>query len=73
LCHSKTDPPLILDKDAVLAFAIAVQKFKPITRQGSKIPKRRSGFQASFIRTECANSGEWIDPPSGSEVPGPFA
>jgi hypothetical protein len=60
-----------LIKDAVLAFATAAQNFKPIARQGSKIPRRRSGFQAVELHPRgVRNSGGCIDPLSGSEISG---
>lgn len=40
----ETDPPLIVDTNAVLAFAIASQGLKPVAGQRRKIPHRRSGL-----------------------------
>ena len=52
----ETDPPLIIDPHAVLAFAVALQRFEPIARKRREIPDRRGGFQ--LIQLQFGLSGE---------------
>jgi hypothetical protein len=33
----KTDSPLVIDTDAPLAFAVAFQRFQPVSRRGAKL------------------------------------
>src|SRR5213592_4522470 len=42
----KTDPPLIVDADAVRALPIALQRFKPVAGQRRQIMKDVRGFKA---------------------------
>jgi hypothetical protein len=37
ICPPKTDPPLIIDPDAVETFSVAFQYFEPVTRRHAKI------------------------------------
>jgi hypothetical protein len=42
----ETDAPLIVDADAVLPLAIALQRFEPVSRQRRQILKDVRGFEA---------------------------
>jgi hypothetical protein len=46
---AKTDPPLVIDSDAVLAFSLAFQSFQSVAWRRSQISKlllRRGGIKA---------------------------
>jgi hypothetical protein len=42
----EADPPLVIDPNAVLSLSVALQGFKSVTRQSTKILKLNSRFQA---------------------------
>lgn len=39
---NETNPPLVIDANGMLTFAIAVQRFQPVTGRGAKVRKRLS-------------------------------
>lgn len=45
----KTDAPLVVDADAVLALAIPHQHFQPVARRATQEIQRRRGFQLSQL------------------------
>jgi hypothetical protein len=42
---SETDPPLVVDANAVLAIPVALQGFKPIARRDPQVIQGRGGIQ----------------------------
>ena len=69
----EADPPLIVNADAVLAFAIANQRFKTIAGQSDKVLKGRGRLQTVKLQARGAfKSRECLDPFSGGEVSGPL-
>jgi hypothetical protein len=68
----KTDPPLIVDANAVLALTVTFQRFESVTRQRTNIFKLNSCFQAIKLEPGSAfNSRECFDSFTGREVSGP--
>jgi hypothetical protein len=69
----KTDPLLIVDADAALAFAVPFQGFKTVARQGRKIADRRGRLEAVQLQT-CGplDAGKGFDPFSNGELGGPL-
>ena len=47
----ETNPPLIIDTDAVLTLAISQQRFKTIAGQGRKVSQRRGRLQTVELQT----------------------
>ena len=69
----KTNPPLVIDADAVLALTVSEQNFKPVAGQNGKVSEHRGGLKTIQLEASGAfDSGEGLDPFSGSEVPGPL-
>jgi hypothetical protein len=69
----KANPPLIVDADAVLAFAISGQRLKTVAGQGGQILQRNGGLQAVQLEACGAfDAGERFDSLALSEVPGPL-
>jgi hypothetical protein len=67
----KAYPPLIIDADAILAFAVALQRFKTVAGQRRKVLDRRSRFQTVKLHASGPlNAGKGFDPFPGSEVEG---
>jgi hypothetical protein len=58
----KTDPPLVVDADAVLALAFAPQGFQPIAGQSEEILQARRRLQSlqSYLRLTC-ETGKFLD------------
>src|ERR1019366_7484053 len=63
----KTDPPLLVDADAVLSLPIAGQCFETVAGQDGKVPERRSRFQPVELQARWTlDSRKRFDPlPSG--------
>jgi hypothetical protein len=67
----KTDPPLLVDADAVLPLTIAGQGFETISGQGGKVLERLSLFPAGRASgAPCRSMPESALPVSGGEVSG---
>src|SRR5271166_1162506 len=65
--------PLVVYAYAVLAFAVAMQRFKTIAGQRGEVPQRHSRFQAvQFKARRPFKTRERLDAGSGSKVPGAF-
>jgi hypothetical protein len=45
---TNTDPPLVIDADAVLSFAVALQGLKPVSRRHSEVVQARSLCQHNY-------------------------
>jgi hypothetical protein len=41
----EANPPLVIDADAVLALAVALERFEPIAGQSGKVFQTRRGFE----------------------------
>jgi hypothetical protein len=52
----ETDPPLIVDPDAVLAFAVATKLLEPIPRRRAKIDERLCGVQDQELTQRESNN-----------------
>jgi hypothetical protein len=59
----EADPPLVVDADAVLAFAVTAQGLQRVAGQGREVLQARSGFQPvePFFSLSC-ETGELLDP-----------
>jgi hypothetical protein len=58
----ETNPPLIVDADAVLSFSFALERLKPIARQSGEVGERNRSIQAIEFETGCPlKSGERFD------------
>jgi len=69
----KANPPLIVDADAVLAFAISGQRLKTVAGQGGQILQRNGGLQAIQLEARGAfDAGKRFDSIALGEVPGPL-
>ncbi len=69
----KANPPLIVNANAVLALAVAYQRFKTVPRQCGKVPKRRSRFHTVKLQARGSfKYGECLDPFPGGEFSGPL-
>ena len=65
----ETNPPLIVDSDAVLALSISLQRFKTIARQDGEISELNGGFQAVQLQARRAlATGERLDTFAGREI-----
>ncbi|MBB4188877.1 hypothetical protein GGE07_005556 [Sinorhizobium terangae] len=51
ICPYEAYTPLIIDPDRVLAFSIALQRFKSISRRGTQVVKSGSTFRIVNLRT----------------------
>src|ERR1700746_2081643 len=68
----EANPPLIVNADAVLALAVAYQRFKTVTRQCGKIPQRRSRFHTVRLQARRSfKTRECLNPFPGGEFSGP--
>jgi hypothetical protein len=69
----ETNPPLIVNADAVLALAVAHQCFKAIARQGGEITERCSRLHTIKLET-CRpfEAGQRLYTSPGSELSGPL-
>ena len=64
-------PPPVIDTDAVLAFAVAFQRFKAVAGQRRKILECRGRFQTVKLQEGGPlNAGKGFDPFAGSKVEG---
>jgi hypothetical protein len=64
---------LIVDTDAVLALAIAYQRFKSVPGQRGKVPQRRGSLHAVKLQARGPlKSREGLDPFPSGEVSGPL-
>ena len=62
-------PPLVIDTDAVLAFAVAFQRFKAVAGQRRKILGCRGRFQTVKLQASgTINAGKGFDPLPGSDL-----
>ena len=69
----KTNPPLIVNADAVLAFAVSSQRLEMIARQGGQVLQRNGGLQTIQLEARGAfDAEERFDSLALSEVPGPL-
>jgi len=67
----ETNAPLIVDPDAVLPLAIALQRFKSVARKSSEIPERSGCLEAIQLETGGSlETGECLDTFTGCEAPG---
>jgi hypothetical protein len=67
----KAYPPLVIDADAVLAFAVAFQRFKAVAGQRRKVLERRSRFQTVKLQAGgLLNAGKGSNPFPSREVEG---
>jgi hypothetical protein len=67
----KAYPPLVIDADAVLAFAIAFQPFKAVAGQRRKIPDPRGRFQPVKLQPGGPlNAGKGFNPLPGGKIEG---
>src|ERR1700739_1706768 len=65
----ETDPPPIIDSDAVLALSISAQRFEPVTRQGGEIAQRRRSLETVQLQLgRTLNAGKRLDPFPGGEI-----
>ena len=65
----KTDPPLIVDPDAVLALAIARQRLETVSWQCCQVLKEMGGFDTIELESgRPLNPGECLYPFAGGEV-----
>src|ERR1035441_6056430 len=64
----ETDPPAVVDPDAVLSFAVAGQRFETIAGQGCEVPNSRGRFQPVELQTRRPlDSGECSQPHSSGK------
>jgi hypothetical protein len=67
----ETNAPLIVNPDAVLPLAIAMQRFKSVARKGSEIPERSGCLEAIQLETGGSlETGECLDAFTGRESAG---
>src|SRR5216684_493062 len=58
----KTNPPLVIDANAVLTLSLTCERLKPIARQHEKVLERGSDFQPVELQAGRAfDSGEGFD------------
>src|SRR5262245_51104102 len=68
----EANPPLIVDADAVLAFAISGQRLKTVTGQSSQVLHRGGGLQTVQLEARgTLDSGKRFDSLAARKVPGP--
>ena len=68
----ETDPPLIVDADTVLAFAVAKQSLEAIPGQSRQISEGSCGLATAKLKARGAfKPGEPFDPVASGEVSGP--
>src|SRR5579864_7015175 len=66
----KTNPPLIVNPDAVLSFAVSLQSFKAITWQNGKVRQRHGCFESVELEPGGAfDAGKRFNMPTGREIP----
>ena len=69
----EANPPLIVNADAVLALAVAYQRFKTVPGQRGEISQRRSSLHTVKLQARGPfKSRECLNPFSGGEFPGPL-
>src|SRR5260370_2027867 len=69
----KASPPLVVDADAVLAFAVALQRLDPIPGQNGKAPVCERRFEPVQLHASGAfDTGESFHAFSGGEVGSPL-
>jgi hypothetical protein len=69
----ETHPPLVVDADAVLAFAVSGKRFKTIAGQRGNILQRKRDLKTVELEACGAfDSEERLDLSAGSEIPGPL-
>ena len=67
----EANPPLVVDADAVLVFAIPFPALKTVAGQGSQVSERNGGFQTIQLQTRGASDGrKRLDTLAGCEVAG---
>jgi len=69
----KAYPPLVVDADTVLAFAVAPQRFEAVAGQRRKVLEARGRFQTVELQTGGPlYAGKGFDPFAGGEDRGPL-
>src|SRR5258708_25079023 len=69
----KAYPPLVVDADAVFAFAVALQRLEPIPGQNRKVPDCERRFEPVQLHASGAfDTGESFHAFSGGEVGSPL-
>jgi len=69
----ETNPPLVIDADAVLAFPVPEQRLETVARQGGKVLQRHGRLETIKLqRRGPLDSRERLDPLAGREFPRPF-
>ncbi len=69
----ETDPPLVVDADAVLAFAVAFEPFQAVPGQRAKVLERDGRLQTVEPQLGLVfDARKGFDPLAGGEVPGAF-
>jgi len=69
----ETDPPLVINANAVLALSVAVERFETVARQAGKITECLGRLET--VKLELRGSldrGERFDSPTGGERPRSF-
>src|SRR3990172_2811406 len=69
----KTDPPLVVDANAVLALPVAAERFEAVARQAGKVHECRGRLQTVELELRGPlNRGTRLDSLAGGEGPGSF-
>src|SRR6267143_3894556 len=69
----ETDPPLIVDTNAVLTLPVPDQRLETVARQRAKVLQRHGRLEAVELQLRGPfDSRERLDPLAGGELPGPF-
>src|SRR5438445_7837887 len=69
----ETDPPLIVDTNAVLTLPVPDQRLETVARQRAKVLQRHGRLEAVELQLRRPfDSRERLDPLAGGELPGPF-
>src|SRR6185503_1218987 len=69
----EANPPLVVDADAVLAFAVSHQCFKPVAGQSGEILQRNGRFEpVKFQARGTLDPGESLDPFTAGKLLSPL-
>ncbi len=69
----KTDPPLVVDPNAVLALSVSPQRLQPVAGQRAKVLENGGRLQSVPLQTGGAfDSGERLYPFTGGKILGPL-
>src|SRR5437870_1863149 len=69
----ETDPPLVIDPDAVLTLTVPDQHFEPVAGQDGKVPQRHHCLDTVKLQLRGPfDPRECLDPFASGEFPGPF-